>query len=275
MAVVISQAAPVVAAVIPLSIAKPKEGAYVEVPHDKSAADVFVAFNGSGGDVGGQPWRMAFWIEDAANAQKHGQVNLLDKIPTEDYALQNIPEGSYRVRAVLWMPNADAQEQPKKPDQLLGDSGTFKVLARADVAFNVKRFEDFSPAYDYKEVQPWNRVPTGLEITMDMSGGGGKKARIPQTWQWDAVVNDKAEPSGRRTIRVEVQADATFEKMLRQAGLDPTAWEAVWQQFDAKREKVQFERVMDVGWTAQQADLFRYQKDIAIRPKGAAVGTSE
>lgn len=232
-------------------ITSPKEGDYVELPAGKSAADVTIKF-------GVAPGRLAFWIEFAEDPSKVGQMNCLPRVPEEAYALRGIPEGSFRVHAVLWEaldPLAPVKE-PQKPSELQS-GGSFVVSDRMTASFFVRRFEDFVPRYEWQPVEGWHRIPRGLEVIMDL--GAGRRARIPQPWQWDATVEGEAD---RR--RVGVEAESTMASLLGGLGFDASTHEVVWRQADGK-----FERVLDGAWTARQADLFRYEKDVLVRRRGS------
>jgi len=231
-------------------IASPKEGSFVELPSSKNAADVIISF----GPLQGH---LAFWVESTEVPNRRGPVNCLPAVPTEAYVLPGLPEGPYRLHAALWEPSTGtaAAAQPSAPSELEAD-GPFQVRLRASRCFHVRRFADFSPSYDWQAVEPLHRLPPGLEITMDLSASdGGRRARIPQPWQWDARVEGEVQ-------RVPVEADATVASLLELLGLSPATHEAVWRQADGKHE-----RVLEVSWTARQADLFRYSKDIIIRAK--------
>mmetsp|Transcript_41896 Transcript_41896/g.125239 ORF Transcript_41896/g.125239 Transcript_41896/m.125239 type:complete len:253 (-) Transcript_41896:67-825(-) len=232
-------------------ILAPKEGAYVDLPAEKNAADVIISFGALQG-------RLAFWVESAEDPGRHGPVNCLPSVPSEAYALRGMPEGRHRVHAALWEPPAaDPAAQPKLPKEL-GVGGRFEVRHLASRCFNVKRFADFTPGYDWRPVEPWHRLPPGLEISMDLSGSGGdgqRRARIPQPWQWDATVDGAVK-------RVPVEAEATVATLLERLGLPAASHEMVWRQPDG-----QHERVLEPSWTAQQTDLFRYSKDIIVRSK--------
>ncbi|CAK0888023.1 unnamed protein product, partial [Prorocentrum cordatum] len=105
-------------------IASPKEGEYVELPAGKAAADVLIKFSAA-------PGRLAFWIEFAEDPSKVGQMNCLPGVPEEAYALRGIPEGAFRVHAVLWEA-VDALapvKEPQKPSDLQ-TGGPFVVSGR-------------------------------------------------------------------------------------------------------------------------------------------------
>ena len=46
----------------------------------------------------------------------------------------------------------------------LEDLSSFGSRGSATVEFRVKRFEDFIPSYEWKEVERWHLLPPGTEI---------------------------------------------------------------------------------------------------------------
>jgi len=239
-------------------ILKPSGGACLELPAGKAATDVFVTFAPPAEDpTASAPSRgFAFWIEAADQSGKMGQLNHLSSVPSEAYALRNIPAGSFRVRAALWC-SGKPGVTPSSASELLQAATGFEVKREAAVEFQVRSFEDFSPTYEWQPVQQWHRVPVGLEVALDLATGG-RRARIPSSWQWDAAI-DVGE---KRKMRVAVEAADSLGILLQKLGLDPSLYEAVWRDPDGK-----FERTLDASWTAQQSNLFGYQKDISIRQR--------
>mmetsp|Transcript_161877 Transcript_161877/g.393236 ORF Transcript_161877/g.393236 Transcript_161877/m.393236 type:complete len:173 (+) Transcript_161877:3-521(+) len=169
-----------------------------------------------------------------------------------------MPEGRHRLRAAVYAPPGGAPgARPRSPEDL-APGGGFEVRHSASCCFNVKRFVDFAPSYDWQPVEHWHRVPPGLEISLDLSGSGGdgqRRARIPQPWQWDAAVDGVVK-------RAPVEAEATVASLLERLGAPEAAHEMVWRQADGRHE-----RVLEGSWTARQVDLFRYSKDIIVRSK--------
>lgn len=84
---------------------------------------------------------------------------------------------------------------------------------------------------------------------------GGSQARIPRPWHWEPRVVGQEERQ-----RVAVNADTTMSDVLQSLGLSDSTHEVVWCQESGKHE-----RVLQSSWTAAQADLFRYQKQIVVR----------
>jgi len=233
-------------------IKKPEAGDFIDLPAGKAAADVFVTF----GEGQGQ---LAFWVEGVTNSSLRGPVNCLPVVPAEAYAVRGLPEGAFPLHAALWEAAPGAGDaKPQTAADL--DGARFVVAARAAVDFTVRRFEDFAAGYDWQPVERWHRLPAGLEISLDLgtgAGSGSRRARIPQPWNWDARVQDDPAPR-----RVPVEADTTFGELLLRLGFSRETHEAVWQQPDGSHA-----RPMDAGWTARQADLFRYRGQISIRQK--------
>jgi len=246
----------------------PSDGAYIDLPPAKKAADVRISFGEADADASQSNPQCAFWVQDASTPSKHGPLNVLAQAPKEDYFLRGIPEGDHEVHVVLWLPPAhDANMKPSKPEELLAANGssTFRVVQHAQAQFHVKRFEDFKPTYEWQQVLPWHRIPPGLEVTMDMEAGGqggGNKARIPQPWQWEAKIHDDLTAAGGapRVQRTAVQASTTMGELLQQLGLGAGLFDIVWQQ-----EGGSHTQILQPNWTAQQADLFRYANNITVR----------
>ena len=46
------------------------------------------------------------------------------------------------------------------------DLSSFGSRGSATVEFRVKRFEDFIPSYEWKEVERWHLLPPGTEILL-------------------------------------------------------------------------------------------------------------
>eukprot|EP00933_Yihiella_yeosuensis_P064839 TRINITY_DN68376_c0_g1_i1.p1 TRINITY_DN68376_c0_g1~~TRINITY_DN68376_c0_g1_i1.p1 ORF type:complete len:217 (-),score=34.95 TRINITY_DN68376_c0_g1_i1:54-704(-) len=206
--------------------------------------------------------KLAFWISgNPASAAPGaspmvGPINCLQTVPSEDYALRGIPEGKWRIHAAIWEAmKDDPTKEPRTPDDLL-ESGPFRASGSATTSTTVRPFEDFVASYEWKHVEEWHRMPSGLEIVLDLGGGNERKARIPQPWSWDVRVED-GEASTRR---VSVKADTTMAEVLTALDLSTTTHEVVWRQDDGAHE-----RSLQASWTAQQADLFRYSKQIVIR----------
>eukprot|EP00747_Dinoflagellata_sp_TGD_P223498 gnl/TRDRNA2_/TRDRNA2_95051_c0_seq1.p1 gnl/TRDRNA2_/TRDRNA2_95051_c0~~gnl/TRDRNA2_/TRDRNA2_95051_c0_seq1.p1 ORF type:complete len:269 (-),score=31.18 gnl/TRDRNA2_/TRDRNA2_95051_c0_seq1:4-729(-) len=235
----------------------PRDGDYVELHTGKTAADVILKF----GEESGKG-RLAFWIEDVLNPTRVGPVNCLPQIPTEDYALRGIPQGTFRVNAVLWEA-LGALPQPRSPADLGGGPGAhFAVSCATSVTFHVRYFEEFAADYDWQVVQPWHRpLPSGLEISMDIGAGssaaqGARKARIPTPWQWDVSVDGEVR-------RVSVEGQVTISEILRRLGLSADTHEVVWTASDSSGR--QLEHML----TARQANLFVYKRDLCIRARGS------
>jgi len=230
-------------------ILAPKDGGYVELPREKKAADVIIRF-------GQRPGHLAFWIESAQDQGHRGPLNCLDAVPSEDYALRNIPEGSYRVHAAIWEASAGASGQPKAANEL-EVGGPFITREKATVSFTVRLFEDFNASYEWAVVELWHRLPPGLEISLDLGGANGdRRARIPQPWQWDVTVD------GADVKRVAVEADDSMDTILARLGISTATHEVVWRQPDGN-----FERILEPAWTARQADLFKYGRNMFVRSK--------
>eukprot|EP00927_Polykrikos_kofoidii_P029600 TRINITY_DN25582_c1_g1_i1.p1 TRINITY_DN25582_c1_g1~~TRINITY_DN25582_c1_g1_i1.p1 ORF type:complete len:301 (-),score=75.13 TRINITY_DN25582_c1_g1_i1:43-834(-) len=241
---------------VPRLLTKPKEGEYIELPKNANVVNVFVTFETPRSETA----QLAFWIEDASDPSRRGQLNLLPSVPTEEYALQGIPAGSHRVRAVLW--NAPPGVKPSSAADLQRSGGEFEILSEDAVVFCVRRFEEFQPSYEWARVEEWHLpLPPGLEINMEL--GGHSSARIPRTWKWDVRVSSDASVAGEgetRHVRIDVDADATIGVLLDRAGLSREAYEVVWRQPGGG-----FERILEPSWTARQANLFQYSRDMLIR----------
>ncbi|CAE7945011.1 unnamed protein product [Symbiodinium necroappetens] len=221
----------------------PKTGQNVALA-DGALADVSVKFNSA------LPGGLAFWLEVGGSPST--PMNCFEKVPTEPYVWRSVPEGNHVIRAVLWK-TADSSMQPKSKEDLEG-AGPFEVTHAEKVDFFVHRPEDFNPSYDWRKVEPWHRLPEGLEISMNLQEGGSQ-ARIPQPWHWEPRVVGQEERQ-----RVAVNADTTMSDVLQSLGLSDSTHEVVWCQESGKHE-----RVLQSSWTAAQADLFRYQKQIVVR----------
>mmetsp|Transcript_102006 Transcript_102006/g.287982 ORF Transcript_102006/g.287982 Transcript_102006/m.287982 type:complete len:264 (-) Transcript_102006:182-973(-) len=237
-------------------IAKPKDGDYVELPAGKEGANVHIRFSphvgGNSSSVGGS---LAFWIVDAGG--RCGPLNCLPVVPTEEYALPGIPAGTYRLSAAIWRASTRGGADPAPTPKTLADlrSSFFTIVMEAVVMFHVRRFEAFSPSYEWRGVEPWHKVPPGLEVRLDMGDGGGRLARIPQPWRWDARVEGEAAPR-----RAEVEAGTKVAEVLARLGVDVSTHEIVWRDPDGK-----WERILDCSWTAEMANLFGYARDIFVR----------
>ncbi|CAJ1423787.1 unnamed protein product [Effrenium voratum] len=148
-----------------------KTGAYI--PLSGVSAEVSVSFQGS------LQGPCAFWIEGKGIS---GTMNVLDEVPSAPYVWKGVPEGSHRIHLVLLK---SGEEKPQTPEDLAQ-----RVVERREaVDVVVRRFEDFAPSYDFQPVENWHMLPPGLEICVDLEGG--KKARIPEPWQWHVRVADQ------------------------------------------------------------------------------------
>lgn len=221
----------------------PKTGQNVALA-DGALADVSVKFNSA------LPGGLAFWLE--VDGSPSTPMSCFEKVPTEPYVWHGVPEGNHFIRAVLWK-TTDPSMQPKSKEDLEG-AGPFEITHMEKVDFFVHRPEDFNPSYDWRKVDPWHRLPEGLEISMNLQEGGSQ-ARIPQPWHWEPRVVGQEERQ-----RVAVIADTTMSDILQSLGLSDSTHEVVWCQESGKHE-----RVLQSSWTASQADLFRYQKQIVVR----------
>lgn len=246
-------------------ITKPKDGDYIELRPGKNDVDVRITFGQHPTcETVTSPLQLAFWIENANDSKKHGPVNCLPKVPAEEYMLRRIPEGSHRVSAALWRFAADVpiqqqnQQNPKSPLDLKSGH-PFDVVYFASITFHVRIFEDFSATYSWQFVHPWHRLPPGLEIALDMSGGGDRKARIPATWKWDAHFDDP-----RDVVRVDVEASTTVAQLLQKLGCSHADHQLVWIQPGGTHQ-----HVLEPDWTAQQVDLFRYGHSIHVQRKSS------
>lgn len=233
-------------------IVSPREGAFLDVPAAKTALDVIVDFGAFTGSL-------AFWIEGTTATGKHceGPVNCLPDVPKEAYALRNIPEGTYTLSASIFeVPAGSAALQPRTKEELEG--GQFKVTLTCKRSFSVRRFEDLKPSYEWQHLEPWQKVPPGLEISLDLNAGAGsRRAKIPESWSWDAAV--AGEESTRRIV---VRRAMTMAQLLEEAGLSPTSHEVVWSQPEGQQA-----RVLEAAWTVEEVDLFRYRGQVQLRPK--------
>ncbi|CAE7198747.1 unnamed protein product [Symbiodinium natans] len=210
-------------------------------------ADVIVTFNSPRALPGG----LAFWLEVGGGSPT--PMSCFDKVPSEPQVWHGVPSGDHRIRAVLWKAPSGSSAQPKSKEELEG-TGPFEVARSESVELVVHRFEDFNPSYEFRKVEPWHRLPEGLEISVNLQEGGSQ-ARIPQPWQWDVrVVGQEARQ------RVPVRAETTMSDILEVLGLSDSTHEVVWCQDSGKHE-----RVLQPGWTALQADLFRYQNQVFVR----------
>mmetsp|Transcript_168216 Transcript_168216/g.540434 ORF Transcript_168216/g.540434 Transcript_168216/m.540434 type:complete len:251 (-) Transcript_168216:143-895(-) len=232
-------------------VTKPREGDCIDLTAGKAAADIFLNFRPA-------PGQLAFWVEGVTNPALRGPINYLPYVPSEAYALPGIPEGTYRLHAATWEAPAGASASKPSTPADLAQGGPFTVLERSQLCFQVRRFEDFVASYEWQPVERWHRVPVGLEICLDLGGSGGdggRKARIPQPWTWDARIAGEAAPR-----RVHVEAETTVGELLKRAGLQEDTHEVIFAAGG-------FERILESAWTAKQADLFRHAKQVEIRRK--------
>ncbi|CAE7241653.1 unnamed protein product, partial [Symbiodinium pilosum] len=191
---------------------------------------------------------LAFWLEGGTASP----MNCFEKVPAEPYVWRGVPEGRHHIQAVLWKARANSSMQPTCREDL-ENKAAFEVTRAERVEFCVRRFEDFIAAYDWRKVEPWHRVPEGLEIAVNLQEGGSQ-ARIPQPWSWDVLVVGQAKQT------VQVRADTKMADVLQGLGLSDSTHEVVWCQ-----EGGSHERVLQPNWTAVQADLFRYRDQIVVR----------
>ena len=61
----------------------------------------------------------------------------------------------------------------------------FEVLSSMSANVFVKQFRSFPATFEWQKVHPWQRLPSGLDIQMDMATppfSKGVQARIPDPW---------------------------------------------------------------------------------------------
>merc|ERR1719440_601190 len=80
------------------------------------------------------------------------------------------------------------------------------ITPSATARFKVLPKVEFVPAYDWRRVEEWQDVMSGLDVKMPIGGADFRKARIPQTWRLQAWVVDDAgkKPGSGAFARIEI-----------------------------------------------------------------------
>jgi hypothetical protein len=115
--------------------------------------------------------------------------------------------------------------------------------------------QEFIPTYEYKQIESYNTIPSGLEVILPIDGSK-KMARIPSPWRLQLPMPAPC----KYFLRMDIYKDTKLIEIL-------TTAEKICQLAEGCISLISDQEILDSYATAESSNLFNINKTLKINEK--------